>query len=226
MPLALILVLMVGATLSYLVAPHLEANDSIKMIPLTEAEYDCTKPTKHIDIQVFCLKKNFTFNGHPVHPKIMEEFNTPLSDTGEQVVAINMSDSQNSNRYCCWSDVQNRGPFIKLDYGKDGWFEYIYRGATTDGILVVEISYSGGGSGVFGELQFYILRQVKELLDERVRYLEDNWFLPLKSNSKRLHLEKLSTILLGDRVAHDIMVEGNYLVLDGKRILLPPESKF
>ena len=81
------------------------------------------------------------------HPKIIEEFNTPLSDTGEQVVAINMSDSQDSNRYCCRSDVQNPRTFVKIDcdgtncmsygeekitffkidYGKDGWFEYMFQ---------------------------------------------------------------------------------------------------
>ena len=43
----------------------------------------------------------------------------------------------------------------------------------------------------------------------------------LNSGKKRIHLEKLGSILLGDREKHTITVDGNFLILDGKKIGVP-----
>ena len=194
---------------------------------LEKVEPVCRKSAKDMEVQKLCLQKHFFFGGRPIHPKIIEEFNTGLSDTGDQVVAINIEDSQGSNRYCCTRDVEVKifrdgEVYAKIDFKKDGWFSYRFHGTTDNGVYLIRIWDNGGGSGVFSSLLFLRIREVyslkklvaRELLQKKTESI-------LNSGKKRIHLEKLGSILLGDREKHTITVDGNFLILDGKKIGVP-----
>jgi hypothetical protein len=89
-----------------------------------------------------------------VHPNIIQDLTTWLSDTGDQVVAINLLDAQESNRYSGDVHVRATGGSFPYVYVKkeDGEFAYRYVGTTESGIHVVETSDRGSGSGMFNSL--------------------------------------------------------------------------
>src|SRR5512134_2511919 len=97
----------------------------------------------------------YSFSKPPyVHPKIIEDLSTWLSDSGDQVVAINLLDAQGSNRY--HGDVLTReapgeAPFVYVRDGRET-FGYEHVGMTRSGIHVLRTSACGGGTGVFVNL--------------------------------------------------------------------------
>ncbi len=97
----------------------------------------------------------WSFSAPPyVHPRIIEDLSTWLSDGGDQVVAINLLDAQGSNRY--HGDILTReGPGgASFVYTRDGraMFGYEHVGTTTSGVHVLLTSDCGGGTGVFVDL--------------------------------------------------------------------------
>ncbi len=182
---------------------------------------------KRIEAQKRCLQKYFFFYGRPIHPLIIQEFNTGLSDGGDQVVAINISNSQGSNRYCCESDpevgMNDDGKFYAhLDFKKNGFFGYMFLGTTDNGVYFLRIWESGGGSGVFGTLLMLKVSEVSYSKSSVGRDFKKKKIPnPFSIHGKRLHLEKIGVIHLGDREKHTIDVEGNFLILNGKKIAVP-----
>ena len=187
----------------------------------------CQENPNNIGIQKLCLEKYFVFKGRPIHPKIIQDFMTWLSDTGDQVVAINLEDSQGANRYCCDDDVTIRvtadgKTFAKAERNGGGWIAYIFHGRTSDGLYFLEVNESGGGSGIFGTLlilkiteEFYFKQHTVQNFAKYINPKID------KSQKKRLHLNKVGTVLLGDRQAHKIQIINDALVINGKKILIP-----
>ena len=124
----------------------------------------------------------YSFKKAPfVRPKIVGDLVGSLADAGDQVVAINLLNSQNSNRY--FGDVfvtpqtdplVPSWPWIYTVDGEpsgdeelatlrrrllgDFWgqevYAYRYVGTTQSGLDVLHQQYSGGGSGVFNSLVF------------------------------------------------------------------------
>jgi hypothetical protein len=93
---------------------------------------------------------SYSFTKAPfINPKIINDLATAISDQGDQVVAINLTDSEASNRYACDAKIAktlNRYPYI---YSQDpvesgdqrpAEFGYRYVGRTTSGIDVLFIS--------------------------------------------------------------------------------------
>ena len=117
----------------------------------------------------------YSFQKAPfVHPKIVGDLVGNLSDpVGDQVVAINLLDSQDSDRYFGdilvtpqtdplvpswpWVYTLDGGPDRDEELG-DFWgqelYAYRYLGSTQSGLDVLHQKYSGGGSGVFNSLVF------------------------------------------------------------------------
>ena len=155
----------------------------------------------------------FSFAREPyINPKIIQDFSTWISDKGDQVVAINVLESQDSNRY--FGDVQVRktdgqNPFVYLETttvenGETNRqeFGYNYVGMTKSGVHVLYTSDWGGGSGVFKNLLLLAFEY-----DNGIGYDWDK--REIRSDGKRLLLKKLGEIPLGDRWDGELKVEGN-----------------
>ena len=158
----------------------------------------------------------FFFEKEPyIHPKIIEDLTTWLSDGGEQVVAINLLESMNTNRYS--GDLKKRGkgsPYIFYErteecqkseclFGPPS-FGYQFIGKSASGIYVLLTNFSGGGSGQFRNLLLVSLEK-----DKGLSYDEKNNVLRL--DRERWIIKKLDEIVLGDRYDGKITVNGNEL---------------
>ncbi len=141
-----------------------------------------------------------------VHPKIIQDLTTWLSDLGDQVVAINLIESQKSNRYhgdVLVREIPGEAPFVYVQE-QDGRFDYQYVGTTDSGVHVLLTLYSGGGSGIFTDLLFVTLERDQGLdcdLDRQI----------IQSGRERLLIRKLGAMGLGDRWSGDLRVDGNRL---------------
>ena len=152
-----------------------------------------------------CIEEYFSIYGEPIHPKIIQTLNTWLSDAGDQIVSINLSESQGSNRFCCSDDIKVRDNFIY--YKEDrAVFGYQYIGKTESGIHVLYISDSGGGSGVFTSIMLVTL-----ISDHGVVFDEEHSII--KANKQRLLIKKLGEVVLGDRWSGNLTIDGDNLII-------------
>ena len=206
---------------------------------------ECRDRNEDINIQAMCLKEHFFFGGNPVHPKIIEDMITWISDSGDQTVAINLEDSQGSNKYNFYeglsASIVNKNLWVKIEH-EDGFFSYDFHGVSDNGIMVLETAESGGGSGVFQQLMLFRIKEVAVLELQHDTLEEDISWSPStdygyeilksknsrisKSDKKIIYLEKVYKFLLGDRNYHSVSIDNNFLVLDGSRIDLTPLSNF
>ena len=206
---------------------------------------ECRDRNEDINIQAMCLKEHFFFGGNPVHPKIIEEMITWISDSGDQTVAINLEESQGSNKYNFYeglsASIENKNLWVKIEHD-DGFFSYDFHGVSDNGIMVLGTAENGGGSGVFQYLMLFRIKEVAVLELQHDTLEEDISWSPStdygyeilksknsrisKSDKKRIYLEKVYKFLLGDRNYHSVSIDNNFLVLDGSRIDLTPLSNF
>ena len=206
---------------------------------------ECRDRNEDINIQAMCLKEHFFFGGNPVHPKIIEEMITWISDSGDQTVAINLEDSQGSNKYNFYeglsASIENKNLWVKIEH-EDGFFSYDFHGVSDNGIMVLGTAENGGGSGVFQQLMLFRIKEVAVLELQHDTLEKDISWSPStdygyeilksknsrisKSDKKIIYLEKVYKFLLGDRNYHSVSIDNNFLVLDGSRIDLTPLSNF
>ena len=149
----------------------------------------------------------YSFSKPPyVHPKVVQDLMTWLSDSGDQVVAINLLDSQDSNRYSGEVKVresEGEAPYVYVTDGREK-FGYEYVGTTTSGIDVLCTSDCGGGSGIF--MNLLLVRWEEEM------GIDCDWQdLTVRPDRKRLLIRKVGEIALGDRWAGKLEVRGNDL---------------
>ena len=206
---------------------------------------ECRDRNEDINIQAMCLKEHFFFGGNPVHPKIIEDMISWISDSGDQTVAINLEDSQGSNKYNFYeglcASIENKNLWVKIEH-EDGFFSYDFHGVSDNGIMVLGTAENGGGSGVFQQLMLFRIKEVAVLELQHDTLEEDISWSPStdygyeilksknsrisKSDKKIIYLEKVYKFLLGDRNYHSVSIDNNFLVLDGSRIDLTPLSNF
>jgi len=150
-----------------------------------------------------------------VSPKIIQDLSTWESDHGDQVVAINLADSQDSNRYFGKVDVRKTRDGRDLvsvtnDPARAGEdptiFGYEYIGKTQDNVIVLLTSSSGGGSGQFRNLMLVTLVKDHSLL---VDWGKNS----IKWGLERFLVKKVGEIALGDRWDGKLKVEGNTLLV-------------
>ena len=148
-----------------------------------------------------------------VHPRIVEDLRTWLSDVGDQVVAINLLDAQGSNRYSGSIDVNEideRCPYVHWERaGENGEFGYQYVGMTESRVHVLYTSWWGGGSGVFKRLMLLAITSDTGI-DWPGRTV-------IQEDRERLLVNKLGEFGLGDRWAGDLRVAGNTLTIGPDR---------
>lgn len=167
------------------------------------------------------VSTEYSFTRAPfVPPGILQDLETDLSDTGDQVVAINLSDSCRSNRYHCELGIRRMaaGPPFVFHEERDpngectGSFGYRYIGMTRSGVHVLQTSENGGGSGWFIGVLFAVIESDHGLSspDPRsgriVRHTID-------SKRERIVLRKLLSLPLGDRWDGELRVDGNDLIV-------------
>ena len=157
---------------------------------------------------------SYYFDKQPfIHPKIIQALSTWLSDTGDQIVSINLYDSQGSNRFCCESDLKVRYPADKkksnpiVFFNKDNQeFGYQYIGKTETDIHILYTYDWGGGSGVFKDIMIVTL-----IADYGVVFEEKH--STIKAIRARLLIKKLGEIALGDRWGGNLKIDGNNLII-------------
>jgi uncharacterized protein YecT (DUF1311 family) len=142
---------------------------------------------------------------------------TELSDQGDQVLAINLTDSETSNRYACDVKVAttgNRYPYVYAQDPVEGGdmrpaeFGYRYVGRTTSGIDVLFTAESGGGSGAFEGLM--LVRLSEESGAPSVEPPSGS-VQTLTFRKNRLVIKKVGEIGLGDRWDGSLAVGGNVI---------------
>lgn len=178
----------------------------------------------------------YSFKTAPfVHPKIIDDLVGWLSDSGDQVVAINLLDSQDSNRYfgeiVVSPQLNPMTPSWPWVYSVDGdenadktldelwgrpWYAYRYVGSTQAGLDVVHARHSGGGSGIFNSVVF-----IRTEMDRGVDYPPlsevESWTAAAQPEvSDRELVRFVGKIPLGDRWQGTVEVVGNDVVVRGR----------
>ena len=197
----------------------------------------CQKSSNDFNVIKLCLEKHLFFGGQPLHPLIVQEFITWLSDSGDQIISINLRDTFSSNRYCCDDSfsvkLTEKRIVVRTDFTKDYGthnddyisqedcgagsctFTYAHLGTTDNGAMVIQVWESGGGSGLFSTLLF---TKVKERMGANFDYANPS---NLAFDKQQIVLEKLFSISLGDRQETSISVNGNFVVLNDTKIKIP-----
>jgi uncharacterized protein len=165
-------------------------------------------------------ERSYSFTRAPfVNPRIINDLSTWLSDDGEQVVAINLTEAQESNRYSgdvATRQVVGRNPYVYFetpadDAGERGSeFGYRYIGRTAAGVDVLLTTQSGGGSGIFENL--LVLRMEPDDHAPSVISAGSN-HETMTFRRKRLLLRKLGEIGLGDRWDGPLKIMGNDILI-------------
>ena len=99
---------------------------------------------------------NFTFNGKPIHPAIIHQFEGWLSDGGPIVVAVDVAAAEGTNQYEIPVDVYQE--FISCSLPNTDPEEsngYRWVGRMADGTHVVRGTLITGGTGKFETLFFF-----------------------------------------------------------------------
>lgn len=156
-----------------------------------------------------------------INPRILEDLVGWLSDTGDQVVSINIADSNRSNRY--FGDVSHEQakigfPRVTSSYN-EGWFSYQYLGQSFSGVHLVQTWSNGGGSGIFCNIVLVTLS-----LDSALEYGK-------KGNEKntRFVIKLIGSLPLGDRYEGNVSYKFGFLTIpacQGMRTLRERKSSF
>ena len=147
-----------------------------------------------------------------IHPRIVQALTTWLSDTGDQVISINLPDCQKSDRF--YGDINiytesDACPSVRCGEEND-WFEYQYIGQTGSGVHILTHDY-------FTKMKTYMSTRIPFLrIDgkERKACLID--FLLIKY---RIFYEVTAEFCLSDAAA-DTADRGDKWVADFTEMLL------
>ncbi|MEZ6854685.1 hypothetical protein [Halodesulfovibrio aestuarii] len=104
--------------------------------------------------------KTSTYTFHKeefINPRIVEEMQGPLADSGSQLISVNVQNANISNQFFSEVRVRSTTPTPYVYYQEDNKeFGYSFVGATTTGIQIVHTQSTQGGSGVYHNLLFFI----------------------------------------------------------------------
>lgn len=159
-----------------------------------------TKLIRNLDTSKYSF-----INSEFVNPRIIEDLVGLLSDSGDQIVSINISESNESNRY--FGDVSiniiNRGyPVVTSKYDNCS-FSYQYLGISFSGIHLLKIWSNSCGVGVFCNIVMVTL-SIDSTFEQRVDE-------GIKVN--RFVVKLVGTIPLGDRYKGDLKYKFGVLTI-------------
>ena len=147
--------------------------------------------------------EGFRYEGEPIHPKLVEEFESWLSDNRPpSTVVVDVAAAFGTNEY---SDVVESlaSGLVRYASGAE-WYGYEHLGQMTDGTHVLRTASSGGGSGIFQNLLF-------------VRLREDETRTPEGESYARMLMEVVGRFVLGDRDDGTVEVQGDRVVVGASR---------
>lgn len=166
----------------------------------------------------------YSFTRAPfVHPRLVYDLETWLSDTGDQVVAINLVDANASNRY--FGAVRSAGTGCPLvtwveehDSGDGRRFSYEYIGMTDHGVHVLATRSGGDGTLVATSVVFLSVAFDQGFggtpTATTFRYDSagnETEVGVIRADRQRILLRRLGELPLGDRWDGDLRVVGNDL---------------
>lgn len=170
--------------------------------------FGCASPAaRTVDLPAPEFPCSFTAPPY-IHPRIIQDLSAWMSDGGDQVVAIDLPDSQDSNRY--YGAVRERKtaggpPFVYVE-GDNEEFGYQYVGRSDHGVDILFTSDWEGGSGIFRNLLLVTFERDRGaiLLPGSAR---------IDAGRERLLIKKLGEIPLGDRYSGRLEVLGDRLLI-------------
>ena len=179
----------------------------------------CQNNSDDFDIIKSCLEKHFFYKKDPIHPGILNTLTTSLADSGDIIIAINLTNAVGSNQYCCeefTTELNDGRASVRIDYPDgNGFYIYSYLGATDNGAMVIKTWSNGGGSGVFSNL---LIVKVKKRLGANFDLFNSEGVF---FDKQQVVLEKLLSIALGDRTETSITIKGNSVTINDKSINIP-----
>lgn len=133
-------------------------------------------------------------DGVPLHPRAMQKFDGWLSDNGPHVLALDLQRGRTGNELSDAMKIREGGWIESA--GEDGT-SYGYRvlGLLRNGLIVVQTSDAGGGSGVFYEVK--VLRR------------EQRPFMQANKREERQVIRLVGVVVLGDRFDGSVRLHEN-----------------
>ena len=151
--------------------------------------------------------KSFTYNGKPIHPGCVEQFNVNLADSGPPIVrAVDVAACVSSNEYFMDYKVSDDG-YVGYEYEDSGeryYFGYKYIGKASGGLHILDTRSSGGGTMV--AMTIFLTRFGLE----NYRFFDEQGKLKIE---ERLIMKCIGQIVRGDRDVGTIELENNKLKL-------------
>ena len=145
----------------------------------------------------------FRYQGEPIHPKLVEEFESWISDDRPPTtVVVDVAAAFGANEYSEAVQLSERG-LVRYE-SAEGWYGYEHLGQMKDGTHVLRTASSGGGSGVFQNLLFAQLSKDEARTPEGKRH-------------GRVLMEVVGRFVLGDRDNGAIEILGDRVVVGASR---------
>jgi hypothetical protein len=170
-------------------------------------------------IREFSASK-FSFIGSElINPRILEDLVGWLSDSGDQVVSINITESNDSNRYHCnitSKELVFGFPVITANHD-EGSFSYRYLGCSFSGVHLIQTWANGGGSGVFCNVILATLSQDSSIEHDKNKIEKVDRFV----------IKLIGSIPLGDRYEAELSYKFGFLSIPactGMRSLIKSKS--
>ncbi len=125
-----------------------------------------------------------------VNPMIIADLWGWISDFGDQVVAVNITGSNSSNRYFAEVAVSDEEPYPVVSAKADEkTFSYQYLGCSFSGVHLLRVWSSGGGTGVFCAIMLLTL-SAEAAIDIEITGTK---------KVDRFIVKKIASLPLGDR---------------------------
>jgi len=151
--------------------------------------------------------KSFTYNGKPIHPGCIEQFNVSLADLPPPIVrAVDVAACVKSNEFYMDYKVSDDG-YVGYEYedsGEKNYFGYKYIGKASGGLHILDTRSSGGGTMV--AMTVFLTRFGLE----NYRSFDEQEKLKIE---ERLIMKCIGQIDRGDRDAGTIELKNNKLIL-------------
>lgn len=154
------------------------------------------------------LGKTSLTNEPFVHPRLVEELVTPVSDGGDQIVSLDIDSSEGSDRFCC--DEADGTSYLRVTEGAydNQYHGFFYRtvGRTDSGVYVIHTGSHDGGSGSWHDLIFVVIEN------------DPGFKVDLEAGTAELTrprrvMRKLGQTFLGDRWKGQLKIDGNTLYI-------------
>jgi len=159
----------------------------------------------------------YSFNSDEfINPGILDDLLGWLSDSGHQVVAVNIAESNRSNRYFGTVTVKptSRNPLVTKTHESE-WVAYQYIGHSFSGLHLVQTWRCGGGSGIFCDILLLTISY-----DKAIEFTTSG-----TKKVRRVVLRTMGAIPLGDRYGGDITFRFGILTIPASSGLVEGNSK-